>query len=233
MTTRRASSKVVPKRYISLDKGTNVLAFQFPSEGLEFIRILWKQPEANAGDWLVKTGLGMQTQAHLLMTNEHFTKCYRRPYSGRLGVKMTENNIPIVTLRGDRRLVIGWLQMYNDGSFSGQIDPLGSFTHEIVAQLKMGKFAFEVDQTWLPGESLASMDYGSTTELPKRQPLSAGYPAELLARNPQVPSAPFMYQNDALKAESDNEQLRTRDFLLPINFVESTDPREGTQDKEQ
>ena len=172
---------------------------------------------------------------------------------------MTENKVPVVTLRGDKRLVIGWLQVHSDGSFSGQIDPLGSFTHEIIDQLTIGNFALEVDQTWLPGESLASMDfdYGATTELPKRQPFSAGYPAELLATTPHIPSAPFMYQKDALDCEPDSEvgisyrqeqlrmerieheheQLHTWDFLPAMSFTESNDlgkePIEETQDKEQ
>ena len=173
---------------------------------------------------------------------------------------MTENKVPVVTLRGDKRLVIGWMQVYSDGSFGGQIDQLGSFTHEIVDKMRAGNFALEVDQTWLPGESLASMDYdyGAITELPKRQPLSAGYPAELLATTPHIPSAPFMYQKDALDIEPDSElgisylqeQLYTKripheygpfsgleNFRPAISFTEFDDlgeePIEETQDKEQ
>jgi ssRNA-specific RNase YbeY (16S rRNA maturation enzyme) len=74
---------VSPTRYVNKDKGTNVLAFQFPEEGLDFIRKVWKQPTAKAGDWLVKRGTDTRAPSHKLLTNEQFQATYKKPESGR------------------------------------------------------------------------------------------------------------------------------------------------------
>jgi hypothetical protein len=79
MTARRYISSVSPARYINKRKGTNVLAFQFPAKDLDVIRKVWRQPNANTGDWLVKRGTGTGAPSHKLLTNEQFQAAYKKP----------------------------------------------------------------------------------------------------------------------------------------------------------
>jgi hypothetical protein len=81
---QRITSSTSPqlRRYINRTTGTNVMAFQFPEENLEYLRKLWKQPGAQAGDWLVRQD-GPKNHQYNLRSDEEFNRIYRPPHTGR------------------------------------------------------------------------------------------------------------------------------------------------------
>lgn len=90
MVTYRNSQKISFSRWIDKQSNDTVLAFQFPEEGLDHIRRLWRSPKANAGDWFVKTGIGTILPHTKVTTNENFTQRYRRPHHGQKPATLSE-----------------------------------------------------------------------------------------------------------------------------------------------
>ena len=68
------------------------MAFQFPEEGIEDIRKLWKQPNAQPGNWLIKVGIGTVTQKYRVISNEKFHERFRRPLHGSRPVLLSEED---------------------------------------------------------------------------------------------------------------------------------------------
>lgn len=72
-------SPVIFAGYVNNEDGKRALAFQFPEENIEFLRLAWKQPKAKPGDWLVKVGVGTINPSHRLYSNEVFQRRFRKP----------------------------------------------------------------------------------------------------------------------------------------------------------
>jgi hypothetical protein len=83
VTAKRTTTSVCFSLYVNRDKGTRVQAFQFPEDDLAWVKKVWKQPTAVAGDWLVKTGFGTVNITYRLYSDNNFTRIYSRPESGR------------------------------------------------------------------------------------------------------------------------------------------------------
>jgi hypothetical protein len=90
MVQFRNTQTISFRRWVRKKNSVAVLAFQFPEEGLDHLRILWKTPDAKAGEWYVKTGIDTLSPRVHIMTDEHFRSMYRRPSHGSRPVVLSE-----------------------------------------------------------------------------------------------------------------------------------------------
>lgn len=75
------NSSAVFQRYVRIDDGKAVLAYQVPDNcDIVYWRILWKQPKAEHGDYLVKPAQAGYPTNHHIVKEKSFEKNYRFPH---------------------------------------------------------------------------------------------------------------------------------------------------------
>jgi hypothetical protein len=86
MVMYRNSQKISFVRWINKRSRASVLAFQFSEKDLDYLRVLWKSPSANAGDWYVKLSLDQAYGRTKIVSNEEFHRQYRQPFQSSASV---------------------------------------------------------------------------------------------------------------------------------------------------